>query len=983
MTNRLRSFSAAAMLVVAMALAPVGTPRAAAQDTQPARRTAPATRPSTRLTTRPATRPADPLEAARQLYMTGKYPQAAREYEKLISEASMRLSASIGLAEALAMQGKCAEAEAALNRTAEEGAEDAGWHLALADVLETVGRYEEALAGAVAANTLRPKWAPTILARGRLLETLGRKKDAVAVYRTMEDVVAGEAYRQDARSLVALGRILDRFAVLTGRRASEQAPNILGNYLQRAYHEADRTYWPAHVAAGAFLLSKHNPKEAMDEFGLAAKLNDRIPDIYVGRGVVRLEQWRFEDVMRDVGRALAVNPKHTDALLLKAVCLMQWRKYDQVPAVLDQILKVNPNHLDALSLAAARHICLGEGEKATPFIERVRKVNAAYAELPNTIGEWLAAGRQFEEAERYYREAMALAPELAGPVTSLGLLYMQTGEEDKAHETLARARELDDYRRDVYNYLKILAKLRRFQVRQTEHFIIKVDGEHDAVLLDQVAEYAEQVFREVCGDFDHEPPVRTLIEIFPTHGDFSVRITGKGWIGTVGACTGRVIVLAAPDRERGGFGTYNWATVIRHEFTHTVTLSATRNRIPHWFTEACAVWEQPDRRNYDAVQALVIATRQGRLFPIRELNWGFIRPKRLGDRSLAYAQSEWLLEYIIATRKYPAVIRMLEGFRDGLSQAEVFRTVLGTTEEEFDKGFGAWAKKEIERWGFPSESWPTLASASAAVRARPSDASAHADLAVASFYSGRLSQAEAAAREALKLDGTNTRAMSVLATVLLSRNRHEEAITWAKKLDELDRASRTAPAILARGYLATRRWLEAIEALEVLKQRKPLDDFSYSELAKLYTQLGQPDKALPNLIELHRRTMKDPQYARQIAELYRTQPSQAERALEYLEQVVHIDPYEASAYKSMASLYINLRRYAEAAEAAERMALVQPKSAEAWTYVAIARYYLGQAEKSRETLLSAKSAAEKALTLEPDDSRASRILKKIEQALAG
>ena len=63
-----------------------------------------------------------------------------------------------------------------------------------------------------------------------------------------------------------------------------------------------------------------------------------------------------------------------------------------------------------------------------------------------------------------------------------------------------------------------------------------------------------------------------------------------------------------------------------------ITLAATHNRIPHWFTEACAVWEQPDRRNFEAVRLLVDAVRTKHLFPVKELDWGFVRPQRGADQ---------------------------------------------------------------------------------------------------------------------------------------------------------------------------------------------------------------------------------------------------------------------------------------------------------------------------------------------------------------
>ena len=917
----------------------------------------------------------DTLEGCRALYMKGQYVPAADGYRKLVATKALRVSAAIGQAEALAMVGKYDEALGALKKVEADAAGRAEWHVAMTELLQIVGKYDAALKSAAKARELRPTWAPAIFQNGRVLETLGKKKQAIAVYKSMSKTIEADEYRKDARSLVALGQIMDRYAILTGQRASEQASNILHNYLQEAYLKATPKYWPANIAAGMFLLTKHRPKSAAQEFSLAVKANPNLPDAHVGFAAMELGKWRFEQCLQHAGKALKTNPKHADALLLKAICLMQWRKFDQVPPIVEKVLKTNPNHLEALSLMAAVHIRTRKEKLAKPYIDRVRKVDANYYGLPNTIGQWLAAARQFDEAEKYYRRAMHLAPELAEPVTNLGQMYMQTGDEDKAIEILQKAHEIDNFRSDVANFLNLLNKMKKYQVLETEHFIVKVDGKHDAILLNQVAEYMEKIHKEVTADMGYEPAEKTIIEFFPTHGDFSVRITGRGWIGTVGACTGRVIALVAPNTERSQFGTHNWATVLRHEYAHAVTLAATRNRIPHWFTEACAVFQQPDKRNYKFVQMLVQATRTGKLFGIKELDWGFIRPRRAGDRSLAYAQSEWALEYIIETKGYDTIPKMLKGFRDGLTQAQVFEKIIGTKEKDFDQAFAKWAKKTVKKWGFDPNPPPDYAKAAKAAKDKPDDAKAQATFAVALYYRHNHGQAEKVARKALKLDGENTEALAVLAVVLSARKKYDEAIDSAEKLERLDHTTSFAPKVLAQCHMAKKNWAEAIRSLELLQQRQPLDSYSYQELAKIYSLLGQPDKALPNLIHLHRHTMKDPKYARQIAEIFRA-AKQYDQALVYFEQVTHINPYQPNAYEAMAAIYRSTRQYDKAVSAIEKVCLLQPDSADAWAKTAMMRYLAGRAAKNTGRLRKAKEAAEKALELDPD-SRAKQVLHRI------
>ncbi len=923
--------------------------------------------------------PAGTLKSARELYMRGQYAPACKAYRKLLDKREARVSAAIGLAKALAITGKYQQAVESLDKVKDDPAKGARWHVAMAEVLHEIGRYDEALKHAAAANELEPSWAPAIFAHGMVLETLGHKTEATAIYKTMSHAVEADKYRRDARSLVAMGRIMDRYAILSGQRASEQASNILHNYLQEAYLKADKTYWPANVTAGVFLLSKHRPKSAGKEFALALKRNPNIPDAYAGLGAIQLSRWRFEKCLALAKKALAIHPTHADALLLKATCMMQWRKFQQVPPIVEKVLKVNPNHLDALSLMAAVHIRLGQKDKAQPFIDRVHKINKGYYGLPLATAEWLAAGRQFDQAETYFRQAIKLAPEQAEPITGLGRMYLQTGDEAKSLDTLKKAHEIDDFRADVVNFMNILNKMKHYMVRETDHFIVKVDGKVDAILADQVAEYMEKIYGEITGDYAHEPSEKTIVEFFPTHADFSVRITGKGWIGTVGASTGRVIAMVAPNTERSQFGTHNWANVLRHEYTHTVTLSATKNRIPHWFTEACAVFQQPDKRNYRFVRMLVSATRSGKLFPIKELDWGFIRPKKAGDRSLAYAQSEWVLEYIIETKGYNKVLDMLKGFRDGLTQKEVFEKIVEIPEKDFDKTFDKWAHKTIDKWGFNPEPPPDYKKAVKVAKEKPDDAEAQARLAVAKFYRRDRRGAEAAAKKALKLDPNSSRAQGVLAIVLAGQKKYDLAIQAANKLEKLDNTTSFAPKVLSQCYMAKKDWANAITSLELLQQRQPLDSYSYEKLATIYNQLGQPEKALPNLIHLHIHTMTDPKYARQIAETYRAL-KQYDQALTYFQEITHINPYQPSAYEAMAAIYRSNGDYGRAVTAIEKVTLLQPDSSDAWAKTAMMRYLAGRDAKDPGMLRHARQAAEKAMSLD-SESRAEIVLERIDDAI--
>src|SRR5262249_48666351 len=88
---------------------------------------------------------------------------------------------------------------------------------------------------------------------------------------------------------------------------------------------------------------------------------------------------------------------------------------------------------------------------------------------------------------------------------------------------------------------------------------------------------------------------------------------------------------------------------------------------------------------------------------IEDLTWGFIRPKRPTDRSLAYAESFWMCTYINEKWGHDAILKMLAAFKAGESEAAVFQKVLGKSTSDFETDFFAWAEKQVSTWGYDEQ----------------------------------------------------------------------------------------------------------------------------------------------------------------------------------------------------------------------------------------------------------------------------------------
>jgi tetratricopeptide (TPR) repeat protein len=147
-------------------------------------------------------------------------------------------------------------------------------------------------------------------------------------------------------------------------------------------------------------------------------------------------------------------------------------------------------------------------------------------------------------------------------------------------------------------------------------------------------------------------------------------------------------------------GTFNWARVLRHEYTHTVTLGATDNRIAHWFTEGLAVYEEQAPVPWEWVPMLYQAVSKKEFFPLDKLTWAFVRPKKPIDRQLAYAESFWICKYVEETYGHDAILKMLDLMRHADRQEDVFPKVTGKSIPQFMSEFQSWAEQQVSKWGY-------------------------------------------------------------------------------------------------------------------------------------------------------------------------------------------------------------------------------------------------------------------------------------------
>ncbi len=910
------------------------------------------------------------------MWLVGRYDDALAAFARLHDQAGSdadRIEAGIGAARCRLQQGQYREALDGLLALPSAREQSAAWHTAVADVQRVFGDYDRVLEHARAAIALDKRSAGPRRLLAETLEYLGRRDEAIEAYEWFNrQMVDRPELPSDAEWLTDAAHGFYRYTILTRTDIKRRTRYVLVELLQNAYERVDRTWWPARVAAADLLRAKYNDDEedgSVSDYAAALRINENLPQAYVGLGAVALDRWDFEDVERKVATALGINPNFAPAHNLLAHCRLQERRYDETVAEAQKALELNPNDIEALSLQAAARLCQYDQPGVDSIVRRVEALNPRCAMLYRLLGDATGGIRQYEASERHYEKAIEFDPTDANARTELGMMYMQWGLEEKARAALDGAWALDPYNERTYNTLELLDSLEAFQSHETEHFEVRFDETLDPGLGAYVATYLESIYPQVTGDYDMDLEHKTIIEIFPTHKQFGVRITGKPWIHTVGACTGRVIALDSPRRHPAlDLGPYNLASVLKHEFTHTVTLAATENRIPHWLTEGLAVWQEDHPRTFDWMRMLAERVRRGELFTLEEINWGFARPRRPDDRQVAYAQSEWMCEFLIERWGYDIINQMLKRFRERQTQAEVFKELLGIEPVEFDRQFEPWARAQVASWGFSLNPPDAVEPLREAFQEEPENADAGARLARAELDAGNDERALGTARKVLALDEDSVEALSVACSVLFDvrlgeRSSHERAEIDGEAEPLLRRlANRRPEDWVVHKFLG----LIALDAGDLDRAERhfldhqrvcPYDPASYSALAGIYLKRGNDDAALPQLLELAQTDEHDPDTFSGLARIYVRRGALPDAA-NWFERALMIDPFSVQLHEELARVKMQLGDTAGALREYRMLTQLEPHKSSHFANGAAAAHKAGLEEVAAEM-------ARKAVELDP------------------
>ena len=253
----------------------------------------------------------------------------------------------------------------------------------------------------------------------------------------------------------------------------------------------------------------------------------------------------------------------------------------------------------------------------------------------------------------------------------------------------------------------------------------------------------------------------------------------------------------------------------------------------------------------------------------------------------------------------------------------------------------------------------------------------HRHLGNALYGQGRYAEAVDAYRVATEQRPDDAVAHANLGAALNKLERYDEAETHLRRAIVLDPQVRDAHLKLGEALYKQDRYKEALEATRVAVEQAPDLSKAHSDLGVILKALGRYDEAIDALAQA---AVLDPA-SPQAAELHvhmgqaAQKNGQPEAAAGYYIQALELDLHHAQALHWLAMLRAKQQRFAEALELFQQLIDIDPNDATAHGDMGLVLFYLGRSAEALQRL-------DQALFLDPtlENARANReaVLKAIE-----
>ncbi len=467
-----------------------------------------------------------------------------------------------------------------------------------------------------------------------------------------------------------------------------------------------------------------------------------------------------------------------------------------------------------------------------------------------------------QEAERMVERLYADAPTDPFNLYLKGKVLHMRGRYDDAVEWFAQARNLIED--PLFIHYQELARSTADVTRDyvtvrspAGHFEISHAPGIDAVLTPYAGEALDRAYDELTRIFDHRPETPVRVEIYPTVdvlGAVSpLTVAEIRTSGTIALCKyNRLMVTSPRDLVYG----YDWLDTLSHEFIHLLITQKSKNRTPIWLHEGLAKyyevkWRPDGKQELDrhSESFLAKAIKSDALIPFADMSPSMAKLPSQEATATAFAEVWTVMAFLEERRGGPVAAALTSRLGAGLDDKEAVAEVAGLPWARFEPTWRTYLKRQGYR-ELDSDYRQRLLFKGKDTEADELSA-IKVDAARDHVWLGdrlRLKKRWRAAihqyrRATEHVGNASPLVQGKLGFALLRADLPEEAA------QELRRPIADYPrhvvlqVYLGEALMMLQRWAEAREHLEEALTINPFDPDVHAHLAKVYDQLGLPEKA--------------------------------------------------------------------------------------------------------------------------------------------
>jgi tetratricopeptide (TPR) repeat protein len=610
------------------------------------------------------------------------------------------------------------------------------------------------------------------------------------------------------------------------------------------------------VRWGRMYLEYGHSDEAFKLFEEALSLDGNNPGAVLGEALLGADEFAG-NAPALARRALDLDPRLIEAQELLALLALEDNDNARATEEAQKALAMDSNSIGAKAVLASMDLLAGKPE--SPFDPHT-------AQGYETIGHFFMLNRRYEESIGFYRKAVELDPRLLSARSELGIGLMRLGRNGEAFRQLELSWENHFQSKATANSLRLLESFdKKFVTFATPRTILRFDKKEGDFLRPYFQSEMERVISVYEKKYRMKLDHAVQVEAYPDHEDFAVRTLGMPGFGALGVTFGYTIAMDSPSGRPPG--QYHWASTLWHEMSHVFTLAMTDSRVPRWFTEGIAVYEETavnpewgDRLGPDELAAI----RERQLLPVASLDRGFIHPSRPQQIPVSYFQAGRICGYITKKWGWDAILAMLHDYAQGADTPTVFSRELKLEPADFDRQFLAEIEAEtkpildhLDEWKKSARELADMASKAEKSKDQPAiEKALQLGRSIENWYPEYVE------------DGS---VYESLAALYLARGDRNAAIG---ELWRYVRAGGRSPArieLLAANLVDAGRQTEAAAALDRLNYIYPMDPEQHQKLGGLWLDQGNAAGAIREYRAVLARNPIDPAQAHyNLARAYRS-----------------------------------------------------------------------------------------------------------------